>query len=37
LIRHVRPEVSLSVRVDGRTRRGVILPRQTSSTSDSKR
>ena len=28
LIRHVRPEVSLLAKVDGRNRRGVILPRQ---------
>lgn len=32
LIRHVRPEVSLSVRVDGRSRRGVIVAERTSST-----
>ncbi len=31
LIRHVRPEVSLVVRVDGRSRRGVILPQQADS------
>jgi hypothetical protein len=31
-IRHVRPEVGLSVRVDGRSRRGVILPSSTSET-----
>lgn len=31
LIRHVRPAVSLVVRVDGRRRRGVILPQQTDS------
>ena len=36
LIRHIRPAMSLSVRVDGRSRRGVILPQQTSSTSENK-
>lgn len=34
LIRHVRPAVSLLVRVDGRSRRGVILPQQTNSTTE---
>ena len=32
LIRHVRPERSLSVRVDGRSRRGVIVPYPNGST-----
>lgn len=36
LIRHIRPEMSLTVRVDGRSRRGVILPQRTSSTSENK-
>ena len=35
LIRHVRPEVSLSVRVDGRSRRGVIL-QQPATDSETK-
>jgi hypothetical protein len=34
LIRHVRPEVSLSIRVDGRSRRGVILAEQTTRNSE---
>ena len=34
LIRHVRPGASLVVRVDGRSRRGVIFPQQTVSTTD---
>jgi hypothetical protein len=36
LIRHVRPAETLSVRVDGRSRRGVIFPQRTSSTSEIK-
>lgn len=34
LIRHVRPTGSLLVKVDGRSRRGVILAQQSDSTSD---
>ena len=36
LIRHVRPAVSLSVHVDGRSRRGVILPNPTSGNRETK-
>jgi len=36
LIRHVRPTGNLSVRVDGRTRRGVILPEVTNNNSEAK-
>jgi hypothetical protein len=36
LIRHVRPEMSLSVRVDGRSRRGVIVPHPNGSTTGTK-
>ncbi len=36
LIRHVRPAMSLSVRVDGRSRRGVILPQQSNGASETK-
>ena len=36
LIRHVRPEKSLSVRVDGSSRRGVILPHPNSSSAGTK-
>jgi hypothetical protein len=36
LIRHVRPEVSLSVRVDGRSRRGVVLAAPTNRKSETK-
>lgn len=36
LIRHIRPAASLSVRVDGRSRRGVIFPHQTSSATGTK-
>lgn len=35
-IRHVRPEMSLSIRVDGRSRRGVIVPHPNGSTSGTK-
>jgi len=34
LIRHIRPTVSLSVRVDGRSRRGVILPQQSNDAGE---
>jgi len=37
LIRHVRPNVSLSVRVDGRSRRGVVLLEPRNSKNEGKR
>jgi hypothetical protein len=34
LIRHVRPDVSISVRVDGRSRRGFIVPEAKSASEE---
>lgn len=37
LIRHVRPDVSISVRVDGRSRRGVIVPQAENTAGENRR